>query len=110
MASTKSKSILRIHFGLVLGETLCLSAFVFELYRALSGNYLSWAYVVEWPLLAIYCVHMWRKLLQDERGIKKIVDPSSPMSAEPDPQLEAWNAYLEQVHGKKNQAENKRDV
>jgi len=109
MTRTETKDILRIHFGLVLGETLCISAFIFEVKRALSGNELSWAYVVEWPILAVYCVHMWRKLLQDERGTKKIGAPATPPPSEPDPQLEAWNAYLDQVHGKDRHAEKRRE-
>jgi hypothetical protein len=87
----------RIHTGLVFAETICVSAFIVELLRALGGNGLSWAYVFEWPLLGGYAVYMWRKLLASdaaERGA-----PLEPVPEEPDdPQLQAWNDYLAQVH------------
>jgi len=106
---TKTKSILRIHLGLIFGEILCISAFLFEISRALGGNELSWAYVVEWPLLAVYCVHMWRRLLQDERGIPRKSSAKNSLSQEPDPELDAWNEYLAKVHGQDAQAEAKRE-
>lgn len=43
---------------LVLGD--------WQLHRALSGNELSWAYTVEWPLFAIFAVYFWVKSLRDE--------------------------------------------
>ena len=96
----KPKNTFRIHLGLVLAEAICIPAFIFETGRALSGNLLSWAYVFEWPLLAGYAVFMWKKMLNEERGIstRPAVAP-----AENDPELDAWNAYLDSVHGK-NQA------
>ena len=85
----------RIHAGLGLAELLCLSAFLFEVQRALGGNTLSWAYVFEWPLLGGYAVYMWKKLLQDERG----EESRPPVDFdEVDPDLDAWNAYLASVH------------
>ncbi len=41
-------------------EAICVSAFIVEISRALSGNILSWAYVVEWPILGAYAIYMWR--------------------------------------------------
>jgi DNA-binding transcriptional regulator of glucitol operon len=37
-----------------------------QLHRAESGNELSWAYTVEWPLFAIMGVYFWAKTLRDE--------------------------------------------
>jgi hypothetical protein len=37
-----------------------------QLHRAKSGNELSWAYTVEWPLFAIFGVYFWAKSLRDE--------------------------------------------
>ena len=83
--------------GLVLAESLCISAFIFELMRALGGNELSWAYVFEWPLFGAYAVYMWRKLLAGERTDN--VDQSTSVGDAPDdPDLIAWNAYLAEVH------------
>jgi hypothetical protein len=91
----RNKSIFRIHLGLFLAELICIPAFIFEVSRALSGNTVSWAYVVEWPLLGGYAVYMWRKMLREERD-----DDVRPLAVqEPDdPELQAWNAYLAKIH------------
>jgi hypothetical protein len=88
---------MRLHLGLVLAETICTSAFIIELLRALSGNTLSWAYVVEWPFLGGYAVYMWRKLLAEDSAGP--ATPPAPL-VDDDPQLVAWNEYLAQVHAR----------
>ena len=83
---------------------ICVPAFVFEFYRARHGNLLSWAYVIEWPILAVYAVYMWRKLLREERGEDarsiSLVDRDERLrlAEEQDPELKAWNEYLASVH------------
>ncbi len=52
----------------MLAVVLCGSGFCVELWRALGGNALSWAYTVEWPLLLGYGVYMWRRLVAEEKG------------------------------------------
>ena len=89
----KREGVTTIHVGLVVAEVICISAFGFELSRALSGNTLSWAYVFEWPILGGYAVYMWHRLLRDARGETKRVEPPQD-----DPQLDAWNRYLEEIH------------
>ncbi len=103
----KKVHVLRIHLGLFFAEVICLSAFTLELSRALRGNTLSWAYVVEWPVLGTYAVYMWRKLLNEERA-----DDSTPTAHDApeggtgdpveDPRLTAWNDYLTRVHAQEN--------
>ena len=82
--------------GLLLAEAICVSAFILEIDRALSGNTLSWAYVFEWPIFAFYAVYMWRRLLRDDEIIdsEKILPRASEIAA-----LEAYNAYLKSLHG-----------
>lgn len=101
----------KIHFGLFLAEIICVPAFLFEFYRALSGNLLSWAYVVEWPLLGGYAVYMWYKLLKEERrGPRPAPTLASQTAAEADdPELRAWNAYLASIHSTAPEDENRRD-
>lgn len=94
----QTKTEWRIHLGLVLAELICIPAFVIETKRALGGNTLSWAYVFEWPILGTYAVYVWRKLLREEHGVVKTSPASEP---EHDRQLEEWNAYLDKVHGKR---------
>jgi hypothetical protein len=82
--------------GLVIAETICLSAFIIELSRAVGGNSLSWAYVFEWPLLGGYGVFMWRQLVRESRGTELTVAPILPEAS--DDALSAYNDYLAQIH------------
>jgi hypothetical protein len=93
--AARSRSMFRINLGLVVAEVISVSAFIFELKRALGGNTLSWAYVFEWPLLGGYAVYMWHKLRQDERGEGS---HAPVVFDEVDPGLDAFNAYLASVH------------
>ncbi len=66
---------------LAIGLALCAAAFWFELKRALGGNALSWAYVFEWPLLAVFAVYMWSRFLHpgrenSRRKPEKALDPA----------------------------------
>jgi hypothetical protein len=61
----------KTHLTLLVGLALCGLAFWFELGRALGGNSLSWAYVFEWPLLGIFAVYMWWKLLHPGFTIRR---------------------------------------
>lgn len=56
----------RTHALLVAGLALCAAAFWFELGRAERGNTLSWAYVFEWPLLAVFAVYIWWRVQHGE--------------------------------------------
>jgi hypothetical protein len=96
--SNSKRSEFRIHCGLVLALLICISAFVVEVFRALDGNTLSWAYVFEWPLLGGYAVYMWHQLLLQERGDVKPAASRRPSSPADDDALDAFNAYLAKVH------------
>jgi len=91
-----------------------------QFHRAMSGNALSWAYTFEWPLFAGFAVVFWAKTIRDEfkirRGEMPRVETASatepelpagvsampaapPADAEPDdPELVAYNAYLERLN------------
>ena len=75
---------------------LCGTAFAVELWRALGGNTLSWAYVFEWPLLLAYAIYMWRRLLLDESGEGPARLAES--TVEETRALEAWNEHLARLH------------
>lgn len=94
--TAKNKKNLGIHLGLVLAELICISGFSVEYFRATSGNALSWAYVIEWPALAIYALFMWRKMLREQRGETRSTDD---VESEDDAALERYNDYLRRVHG-----------
>jgi hypothetical protein len=63
--------------------------------RATSGNELSWAYVFEWPLFALYAVYMWWRLVHEPAS-----EGSSPAppATEEDAELAAYNRYLADLH------------
>jgi len=94
LVKRQTKNALRVHVGLAVAEAICLSAFALELSRALSGNTLSWAYVFEWPILGVYAVFMWRRLLHAD-----VESPIGPSSAEEENRLNVYNDYLAQIHG-----------
>ncbi len=92
---------LRLHLTLALGLVLCGAAFWFELKRALGGNALSWAYVFEWPLLAVFAVYMWSQFLhpgREKRGSRreKALDPT-------------FNVMLERWEQSREDTERRRD-
>jgi hypothetical protein len=86
----------RLHVALVIGLALCAGAFWFELKRALAGNALSWAYVFEWPLLAVFAVYMWSRFLHPGRENapskrERALDPSFEVMRE------RWEASREEL-------------
>ena len=97
--SRKTRGVLTTHSGFLLLELFCASAFLLELKRAQSGNTLSWAYVVEWPILGMYGIYMWQKLLKEEtHPAPKIRASRTADQRSEEAALEAWNQYLAQVH------------
>jgi hypothetical protein len=98
MVGTQRKEEARIHLGLVVAELICVPAFLFETSRALSGNELSWAYVFEWPLLGVYAIYMWRRMLAGVRTPSTPRESPVPEDEVRDPDLVAWNEYLARRH------------
>ena len=103
----RGSEALRLHFTLVAGLALCVAAFVFEISRALGGNTLSWAYVFEWPIFAVFALYMWWNLLHGQDGSRSkrrtrtpaaVTDPSGAAASAADASdgadLLAWQAYL----------------
>jgi hypothetical protein len=80
---------MKTHLTLVIGLALCVAAFWFELGRAEGGNELSWAYVFEWPLLAIFAVYMWWKLLHPGFTIRRVREKPT-VAPEYEGMLHAW--------------------
>src|SRR5664279_2856586 len=82
----------RVHLTLAVGLAVCGVAFWFEIRRALGGNGLSWAYVFEWPLLAVFAVYMWWTVLHGNRPTRR--PPKKPeVAPEHQHMLEAWQEY-----------------
>ncbi len=82
---------LKAHVTLALGLALCVTAFVFEIERALGGNDLSWAYVFEWPLLGAFSVYMWWRVIHPEGPTRASKEPT--LAPEFDGMLAAWREH-----------------
>ncbi len=84
----------RTHAVLLAGLALCAVAFWFELGRAERGNTLSWAYVFEWPLLAVFAVYMWWKVLHEGTTSRRRRAKREPgLAPQYDAMLKAWQAH-----------------
>lgn len=89
---------IKTHLTLAVGLALCAVAFWFELGRAERGNHLSWAYVFEWPLLAIFAVYMWWKVLHPEgTETPKRKKRQPELAPEYQGMLEAWQESQRQL-------------
>jgi hypothetical protein len=100
--------LLRLHAGLVAAVVICTSAFVFEVLRAVGGNTLSWAYVVEWPILLAYGIYMWQRLVREERTGTPARARRERESIDDAADLEAWNHYLAELHAAEGAAQDRR--
>ncbi len=83
----------RTHVVLLLGLAFCTAAFWFELGRAEGGNTLSWAYVFEWPLLGIFAVYMWWKVLHEDAKPSRRAKREPGLAPQYDGMLKAWQAH-----------------
>lgn len=50
-----------------------------QLRRAESGNELSWAYTVEWPLFAGFGIYFWARSIRDE--LRQAAAPPGPAAS-----------------------------
>ncbi len=87
----------KTHLTLLLGLALCAGAFWFELGRAERGNGLSWAYVFEWPLLGIFAVYMWWKLLHPGLESKRRRPGRPAIAPEYEGMLAAWQDHQREL-------------
>lgn len=81
-----------LHLALLLALPLCAIAAWWQVDRALSGNALSWLYVLEWPAFAGIGIWLWWVLLT----ITPAARPELPDGARGDPAPQAapplWDA------------------
>jgi len=75
-------------------------AFWFELGRAEGGNELSWAYVFEWPLLAVFAIYMWWKVLDPERQSRVTTKRRKELAPEFHGMLSAWQEHQRDLAGR----------
>lgn len=90
------KSAIKTHLTLLFGLLLCGSAFWFELGRAERGNELSWAYVFEWPLLGLFAIYMWWKILHPGFTFRKRHEKPT-IAPEYQGMLVAWQEEVQKI-------------
>ena len=98
----------KLHLTLAVALALCGAAFVFEVRRALSGNELSWAYVFEWPLFAVFAVYMWWTTLHQNRGRKRAAAKPKVVAPEHVDMLIKWQQHQRALAAAEAEAEARR--
>jgi hypothetical protein len=98
-----AKSAIKTHLTLLFGLVLCGIAFWFELGRAERGNELSWAYVFEWPLLALFAIYMWWKILHPEFTFKRRHDKPA-IAPEYEGMLAAWQEEVSKIERERSES------
>jgi DNA-binding transcriptional regulator of glucitol operon len=102
---------MKLHAVILVVVPAFMALCVWQIYRAVGGNSLSWAYVFEWPLFAGYAIYMWWRILHEKpeghdgeavssdvqaaaASPSPAVPPAAANAAEEDPELAAYNDYL----------------
>lgn len=91
------------HVTALVVVTFCLGAAWWQFSRARSGNALSWAYAVQWPIFAVVAVIMWWQLVHDDRRPAERASADGEATGGPavrrreneDPALREYNDQLE---------------
>ncbi len=107
------------HVTMLLVVIACLGLGYWQLRRGEAGNLRSYPYAIEWPFFAGAAGYMWwRTMREDADGERAAASGHAdgecsrlPVSAgrlnrstaryvepEPDPELDAYNAYLAELH------------
>ncbi|MDN3352370.1 hypothetical protein [Actinomadura sp. DC4] len=99
---------LGLHLIAIVLIGIFLLAGWWQLTRAQGGNLQSWAYVIEWPMFAIFVVAMWVRMVRDElRGepaeprrsfIPSRSAPHMEIDDEDDEELAAYNRRLARLN------------
>ena len=61
-----SPRALKLHAVILIVVPAFMALCVWQIYRAVNGNSLSWAYVFEWPLFAGYAIYMWWRFVHEK--------------------------------------------
>ncbi len=61
-----SPRALKLHAVILVVVPAFMALCVWQIYRAVDGNSLSWAYVFEWPLFAGYAIYMWWRFVHEK--------------------------------------------
>lgn len=108
-----SREARRLHLTLLVALPGCLAAGWFELTRAMAGREIAWAYAFEWPLFGVLGTYVWWRLVHDVAPAPRQATTAQPalgqssdaaklagqsVERDADPDLDAWQRYLENLH------------
>lgn len=112
------KDFWTLHVPLILVLALCTYATVVEVGRAAEGVTRAYVYSIQWPLIGIFAIFVWNhyrkhgsltksftrywrertaKITAEAEKLEDRIAPQPVISPE-DPQLEAWDRYLDELH------------
>ncbi len=104
---------------MLLVVAVCLALGYWQLRRGEAGNLRSYAYAIEWPFFAGAAAYMWWRTMRDDTTSDRAgalsdgadtsqfsaatqppgyLKPEHYAEPEPDPELDAYNAYLADLH------------
>ena len=104
-----SPRAVKLHAVILVVVPACMALCVWQIYRAIDGNSLSWAYVFEWPLFAGYAIYMWWRFVHEapepadagasgngyvDTALRSPGGPAAAEAAQDDAELAAYNDYL----------------
>jgi hypothetical protein len=93
-----SRRALKLHAVILVVVPGFMALCIWQIYRAVGGNELSWAYVFEWPFFAAYAVYMWWRFVHEAPEVPSGTDKPAEHDVEAeDAELAAYNAYLAQL-------------
>ena len=106
-----SPRALKLHAVILVVVPAFTALCVWQIYRAVHGNSLSWAYVFEWPLFAGYAIYMWWRFVHEKPDAESVTaepgnghaapqpgtGPMSAQAAKEASDLAAYNDYLAQL-------------
>jgi DNA-binding transcriptional regulator of glucitol operon len=79
---------LGLHLIAIVLIGIFLLAGWWQLTRAQGGNLQSWAYVIEWPMFAVFVVAMWVRMVRDELRGETRPEPGAATPGRAAPQVE----------------------
>ena len=102
-----SRRAMKLHLVILVVVPAFMALCIWQIYRAVGGNSLSWAYVFEWPLFAGYAVYMWWRFVHEDpepasaagatAGLPEQAPQEKARQEDDDAELAAYNAYLAQL-------------
>lgn len=92
----------QLDLPLAVALVLCTVFTIIEARRASEGVWRAWVYMVEWPMIGLFCIWIWYRFKREAGGgfARRWKERAARFTAErepEDPQLQAWRDYQRQV-------------